>query len=301
MAIETVAIHHSEIINLKQNLNDRLGQHGTANDVFEEEGSRSLNESLVAHAPYLHEKLQVAAGAFEKGTGCIVLRGLGIESDAPELAQLTSIAVSTAFGEPTRTDKHLAQIAWPVRFDPHASTRKTFSQTMGEARFHTDSQYCDNPERFFGLFCINADLEGKGTNYLIPGAAIVERISQENHENLIALRQPYPFRVPTVFTETRDDATIELAWAPIISGENDEIIRYRLDTLTDGVQITQKLSNAQLAAAIAFENTMADIPPIEYHLQPGEALIVDNHRMLHARTPYDDPNRLLYRVRMRTE
>ena len=33
-----------------------------------------------------------------------------------------------------------------------------------------------------------------------------------------------------------------------------------------------------------------------FKLQPGDALCIDNLRMMHGREPYTDPDRLLYRV-----
>ncbi|HSW74734.1 MAG TPA: TauD/TfdA family dioxygenase [Candidatus Saccharimonadales bacterium] len=230
-----------------------------------------------------------------QGAGAVVLRGLAISSESPELAQLASITIGSAYGRPTKTDKQLSQIAWPVRFDPDAPIRSTFSQTKGEAQLHTDSQYFEHPEKFFGLFCIVADEQGKGTNTLVYAKDVVHAVAKESPESLEVLSKKYPFRVPTAFTEMATDSAVEITWAPIITMGT---VRYRYDTLCDGIAAVGGIDEAQLTALALFEQKLAEAPSQAYHLSPDEALLVNNHTMLHARTPFDNPERLLYRVRM---
>ena len=132
---------------------------------------------------------------------------------------------------------------------------------------------------------------------LIDGQQITAKLEQQRPGLGAALREEYPFRVPTVFTKSALPGDIEVAWAPVVTDDGN--IRYRKDTLEEALALPGiTISETQMVALNAFEDALSNATPMIHHLQKGEVLIVNNHRLLHARTQYDNPERLLYRVRM---
>lgn len=264
-------------------------------DILFARHGRQLADIIEAHSPDGYRKLREAHEELEGGKGYAIVPDTGINQLPPNQAELAAIAISCVFGEPTQTDRRKLKIAWPIRHDPTAKGIVTFSQTMGEAAFHTDTQYYEHPERYFGLFCMTADEQGKGTNRLVDGSRILAELTRQRPDMLPILQQDFPFRVPTVFTS--DGESVEITWAPILS--SDGSLRYRLDTLREAIGLPQvEIESEKIKAIEAFEECLGQIQPIEHHLRPGEALFANNHRLLHSRTPFENPNRLLYRVRM---
>lgn len=278
------------------NVDQLISEYETANQVYYQLGSTVLRQILQESSPATTEELLSIKNTLSD-TGVAVLNNTRANELKDESSQLLSITLSNMFGIPTKTDRKLEQIAWPIKFDPDAGVVRTFSQTLGEAAFHTDTQYFEKPEKYFGLFCIVADTQGKGTNELISGKAI-ETAYKETYgdEDFDVLKQEYPFKVPSVFTKSARDDDIEITWAPIFEDSN---IRYRKDTIDGALASDQiEISATQHEALERLEKIINEIKPYSYHLNPGDAIIVNNHKLLHARTAFTNPERLLYRVRM---
>jgi alpha-ketoglutarate-dependent taurine dioxygenase len=194
------------------------------------------------------------------------------------------------------------RIVWPVT--PQNGTPysfKTFSETDLEAQLHTDSQYRVKPEDVFLLGCMVADEVGKGTNMILRSQEVIETVRDKAGEEAIdLLRQPYPFRVPTVFTELRDDGDPEVIWAPIIV--DDERMRFRADTIDAALAVESVKISDEAARAFQELRDVITSHPVEYHhLNPGQILVVDNWRVLHGRTAFTNLHRLLHRIRVHKE
>jgi alpha-ketoglutarate-dependent taurine dioxygenase len=60
-----------------------------------------------------------------------------------------------------------------------------------------------------------------------------------------------------------------------------------------------RVSTAMIEALAWFDALVESaVPPIELALAAGQAIFVNNQRVLHARSDYRDPERHLLRVRM---
>lgn len=274
-----------------------VAEYGTANNAFSNLGRTGLELTIRNSSEPTHSELTSLKPALEN-PGVGVLHNTGVDQLDDESAQLISISIASIFGRPTKTDRKLEQIAWPIKYDPDTKVVRTFSQSLGEAAFHTDTQYFEHPEEYFGLFCIKADEIGKGTNELIAASEIAERYKTAYGESEFdVLKEKYPFKVPSVFTKTGKDSDVEVVWAPIFNGES--AIRYRKDTINGALKAAGvQISDAQHEALGRIESIIDEIEPSRYHLQPGDAILVNNLKLLHARTAFDNPERFLYRVRM---
>ena len=87
------------------------------------------------------------------------------------------------------------------------------------------------------------------------------------------------------------------AW-PVL-GERP-FVRFRYDCLMAGFALRDDLKSNERIWAIEHFRAAAEssVARVAHTLQPDEALIVDNHTMLHARSHFADPDRHLIRVRM---
>lgn len=276
--------------------------HGTANNAFATLGHEQIRDAFQASAPDAFAQISGLKANLEH-EGAAVLHETKVEQLDDEVAQMSSIAIATAFGIPTKTDQRDERIAWPIKFDASVTVTPTFSQSLGEAAYHTDTQYFENPEKYFGLFCIASDVPGKGTNQLVDGVEAVRLFTEQYGEEAAAvLSKEFPFRVPSVFTKGGQDSDVEVVWAPIFTPETKKI-RYRTDTILRalGEKTGISISDEQQQVLTQFDAMLGAMDTIDYHLQPSDSILVNNHRMLHARTSFDNPDRFLYRVRMADE
>ena len=260
-----------------------VDEHGTANTAYAELGRQGLEDLISETAPQTYELLRASAYELRRGIGAFVLHGTGVDRIEDQSAQLLSITISSVYGTPTKTDRRLEQVAWPVKYDPGATMTRTFSQSLGEAAFHTDTQYFMHPEEYFGLFCVVSDIPGRGTNRLLRVNDIVQYLfSRDESKILAALQNPYPFRVPSVFTKSGDDSDVEIIWAPILTNDN-QAIRYRKDTIDGALGVPGvSISDEQHDALQKMEETFAALSPLECHLQPSDwaSILLLNDRLI---------------------
>lgn len=191
------------------------------------------------------------------------------------------LAIALSYGEPSTRD---GPELWPIR---PISAAGTFSQTASEATLHTDAQYHDVPESRFLLFCVRAARCGGGLSRLLRLSDIATDLERELGQNDTALlrKSLWSWETPSVFGGDQD----ELASPhPVVQ---EEAIRWRYDNLVIEPPLRE--------TARRFHRYVENHPAVtSLPLGPGDVLYCDNRRVLHGRTQFDDPNRLLYRVRL---
>jgi alpha-ketoglutarate-dependent taurine dioxygenase len=172
----------------------------------------------------------------------------------------------------------------------------TFSESAGEAWYHTDSSYSPAPEEFFLLWCLRPAGCGGGQNLVVDGDTLAAELLAKEPGIVGALGQPLPFRVPDAFRMPSDPRYL---WAPVLDDEGNW--RYRNDTLVAGLSDTKVVAADQArAAGVALEAVQRALLRCHAHavfLERGDALVLSNRRALHARTAFADRSRHLLRVR----
>lgn len=278
-----------------------LTRYETANEIYRQLGRQTIKYIFATSSPEAYAALLETRAEVDT-VGVAILEETNVERLDDEMAQLTAITISSVFGAPTRTDQKDQRIAWPIHYDPDTNLTRTYSQSLGEAAFHTDTQYFEKPERYFGMFCIVADEEGKGTSELLDGRSVMKRYREEHGDVAYALLgEKYPFKVPSVFTRHARDEDLEVTWAPIYD-DGSKKIRYRMDTIAAALEIPGiNIKDSQREAIQKLDKLLETFDPMRHHLTPGQAILIDNHRMLHARTAFDNSDRFLYRIRMDDE
>lgn len=200
------------------------------------------------------------------------------QEDMDAMAELAN-----QFGKPSDRD---GGPLWPIT---QRANTGTFSETNAEAEFHTDSQYHLEPEPYFLLFCVSPAACGGGVNTLLHLSDIKAELNEVFDEpDYLRLQAPeWSWKTPQVFVK---------AGAPPLVDElpvfGQGRIRWRYNNLLPA-------DSKQDFISIKFRDYLANHPArTTLTLRAGDVLLCDNHRALHARTSFDDPNRKLYRTRL---
>lgn len=261
-----------------------------------EDGQKALALNVAAYWPALFEFAELVRKMVALEPGCVVLRDLGFDRYPQEVRDTLVLALTAAIGKPTdhNADK---RVLWPVhprQMGPEYRT--TFSERDGEAPPHTDSAFSRRPEKFGCLFMAHEAEDGGGQSVIVNGRRLIADLTstQDGRQCLAILRdREFPFWVPDAFF--KDERVVT---APVI-GERP-LIRFRYDSLMNGFELRPDLrTNERLWAVEHFRSVAEESEArITYLLRRGEALIFDNHDVLHARTDFADPARFVIRVRM---
>ncbi len=154
-------------------------------------------------------------------------------------------------------------------------------RSPGELTPHTD------PPPLIVLLCIKPARLG-GINRLVSAEAIREAILVENPELLSILQAGFEFFMPDEKTagagRVRDNMPI------FIDGPGGLSCVYYRPFIERAVEVTGvPLSKKSIAALDLFDRFTTDPAfQVQYMLRPGEMLILNNCRVLHARDEYED-------------
>lgn len=268
--------------------------------------SASLNEISLRRAilsiPCFQELQQQIKWLQRSGYCAILIEKLGLSHFSELERNQLLCALSLALGYPTPTDPREGRLLWDVKARPLPKGYfATFSEHSDRADLHTDTQYYPQPENFFLLYSIRAARCGGGKSILCNGREIQAQLletqaGQEAYDILTS--HPFPFRIPTTFTQSGKVDVVETTLAPIFSVE--PLIRFRLDTLEKGFQARPDLDTPEARAALkVFIHVLENrVNVLKHTLADDDLMICDNHTALHGRTVYLDQQRHLIRVRM---
>src|SRR6516165_6398370 len=253
---------------------------------------------LEEKCPNLAEWSDSISSRLNLGQAGVRIDHLGLSGATLDEKRYFLYAFACLIGRPTGTDAKSRKVLWDVKARKiEADYFPTFSEHDNEAEYHTDTQYYQNPERYFLLYSIRAARCGGGLNTFASGwkilAAMME--SEEGRDAVSILSTTaIPFRIPSVFATASEP---QYTWAPILS--NEPLIRFRLDTFADGEQAFPSLdwTPVRRAVGLLVQVTKSVATP-ETVLADDSLIVVNNHEMLHARTRFQDSERHLIRVRM---
>ncbi|MBL8719089.1 MAG: TauD/TfdA family dioxygenase [Myxococcales bacterium] len=147
---------------------------------------------------------------------------------------------------------------------------QTFASGHGPAPLHTDSQlYRGMPAHWQALFCVQAARQGGDTVLLDTRAVLAATQGTPLFDALFDVSRHLSF----VFGNLE---------GPTIARAGDTVVFTGTPRVEDDVG---------RALVPIYER----LPKTTLKLQPGEVLVVDNHRMLHGRTGFEGP-RMLERI-----
>ena len=210
--------------------------------------------------------------------GFVVVRGGPREENAVEtVANLVGEVSDSAYGKV---------------FDlTPRSQHKTLGNTFDPVPPHTDEAYRHTPPGINVLHCVRPAQTG-GASVLVDGF---------NLGNLLRDADPEGFHVlatqPQTFHRIVHSAGIDQRTrAPVfVVDEYGTIVGYRFHTRTAApldvpTHLVEKLyaANHKLSTLMMDERNHA-----HFRLEAGDAVLFDNHRVMHAREGFGDPNRML--------
>jgi alpha-ketoglutarate-dependent taurine dioxygenase len=238
----------------------------------------------------------------DHGKGYVVLRGFPV-SNRPEADICADFeALMSRLGTVTEHGAS-GQKIWRIAPRPELDHVPTFSEAAGEAPFHTDNSWVPEPERYFALLVIRpADVGGE--SLACPVAELLDDFAR-TREGAAAVRtlseNVFPFAMPVVF---RDNAERAASVTPVFPSRvilSRSAIRYRYDVLKTGFQVRPDLATPENVRALeVFNEFLTGVRQMypTIRLENGDLLIANNFTVLHARTDFADPKRLLLRARI---
>lgn len=191
------------------------------------------------------------------------------------------LALAHRAGRPSSRDGGKA--TWCVR--PNGATG-TYSMSMGPAELHTDSTYHDRPEPYVVLYVERPAAKG--------GESLVLRVDDMRSElnGLPAAEHTEALLREAIWRWQRPAALGggHTSGHPVL---DESGIRWRRDTL-----VTAGVDDAQCQAARRVASVAANSTAVRVlRLEQGDALLIDNRRVLHGRTGFIDSARRLQRIR----
>jgi len=151
---------------------------------------------------------------------------------------------------------------------------RSFASNRAATPLHSDSQlHRGVPPHAQLMFCARAAREG-GESLLLDTHALLHRIEARAPDLFRALFEVRR-RIPFVFGDV-EGPTVSLRGGGLVFTHSPQP------------------PNDPIGRRLARE--LAGVEPLSIRVSDGELLVVDNHRMLHGRRPFDDPARRFARL-----
>jgi alpha-ketoglutarate-dependent taurine dioxygenase len=158
--------------------------------------------------------------------------------------------------------------------------------TNAEQNFHNDNSYNLCPPDYVGLLCLHAAKAG-GISRVVSFETAHNRMSERHPELIGRLYRPYRFDRQR---EHAPDEELTIG-RPVFTLE-DGRLKSRLSRylIEEGYRLAgERIDKAGLAALDAFTAIIDDQALYkEFHFEPGQIQILDNRRLGHKRTEFQD-------------
>jgi hypothetical protein len=234
----------------------------------------ALTRGFSLGVPGWDEWVDVVARRFAED-GVVLVRGLSFDPENRLLiGVLASLGQVTGEGNP---NLRAVYDLLPIERPPDTPDFELF--------FHTGSYFRARPHELLALLCVRPGSAGGGGSRLAVVDAVLSTMRQQGNEAAIdlLLRTPVLFRRPIRKGRGYFEAPI---LAPIDGQVGRVQVRFERRRVLRGARGREGGYSAALLAAIAAFEAAAYTPGtfVEYALQANELLIIDNRRVLHART-----------------
>ena len=201
-------------------------------------------------------------------------------------------------GVPTLEDQieRLADIFGFVRqthygrvFDLIATPKqRILAQTAHAIRPHNDELFRDPIPGLFMMHCLRASECGGGASILVDGFNAAEELRSENQEQFELLcRIPIPHR--RFLVDEVDDVALSASWPTIELNRHGEIEAVHINERTMAPLDTEENLIEPVYRALRKMLELVYDPEacVTYRLESGQAALMDNHRVLHARAAFN--------------
>ncbi|RCS26014.1 hypothetical protein DUT90_09555 [Polaribacter sp. WD7] len=231
--------------------------------------------------------------------GYIIIKNFKVDTSNLEDCRTKFLAISKQIGTPIPHDAN-GTIIWDIKSNATSkSLIKTYSEHSHEAELHTDSQYSEYPEDYFGLLTLKKANCGGGISYVLTLNDILSelRTLPNGKEIETILRETnFPFIVPNVFKKSKNK-NHEFNFGPIL---RDKEIRFRVDTFEKALDYDSTLcTEEQLLAYRALKKIILETNKTKkFYLEDRDLIFLNNKTLLHGRSMFTDEQRHLLRIRL---
>jgi TfdA family taurine catabolism dioxygenase TauD len=209
------------------------------------------------------------------------------------------VGLSSFWGNPSLGNYHQPDAAFAYR---HIKARPieadeplSLLNSTRDGFPHTDSAFKPEPEPLFALFTVRAASDG-GDSLVWDAGAVVKWIeSRRDGRDAVEIMRDRPF--PFVGSVLDPGKVIH---ATILLDESGERIRYKRDAIEDAAKALGRGVSADERLVMDLIDAATECPDltVRFSLGDGDAVVLDNQRTLHSRTPYRDENRHLLKTTM---
>ncbi len=161
-----------------------------------------------------------------------------------------------------------------------------YHQTKEGGSFHTDSPQWNKVPDFVGLCCVNPAKKG-GESKFVSAYSIHNEILKEHKHFLKILYDQFHFDKRGEYRSDESPTVFE----PIFTYDNNHLkLRYLRDYINDGHKIqNMPLSKEQNGALDCLDKIIHDENlAVSYELKQGDMIFLNNGRVLHGRTAFED-------------
>jgi alpha-ketoglutarate-dependent taurine dioxygenase/DUF971 family protein len=166
--------------------------------------------------------------------------------------------------------------------------QRILAQTAHAIRPHTDEQFRDPVPGLFMMHCLRASECGGGASILVDGFNLATSLRLQNREQFDLLtRVPIPHR--RFLVDDVDDVALAAAWPAIELDHHGDVVAVHINERTMAPLDSEEdlIEPVYRALKILLNRVYAPEACITHRLESGQALVLDNHRVMHARTAFN--------------
>lgn len=206
--------------------------------------------------------------------------GFAIINDVPvEEDQIEQLAAVFGFIRQTHYGRIFDLISTPQQ--------RILAQTAHAIRPHNDELFRDPIPGLFMMHCLRASDCGGGASILVDGFKAAANLRARNRELFDLLcRVPIPHR--RFLVDDVDDVALSAKWRVIELDQHGDMVAVHINERTMApLDIEQNLTEpVYRALQEMLALVYAPEACVKYRLESGQAAILDNHRVLHARAAF---------------
>jgi hypothetical protein len=247
--------------------------------------------------PALREVMAPVAEALDSGCGFAVLERVPLERYTPDEARLIFWLLGQLIGPPFGQNAG-GSVLFDVRDEGQdVSKGARYAVTNLELTFHTDNARSLVVPDYVGLLCLHPAKAG-GISQLVNVYTVHNELRDRYPDVLETLYRPFCFDRRGLSTEQ------EVSEFPIFEWDGRELLcRFiRLYIEVGHQKAGRPLGSEQVRALDVLEETLQrrDLR-VEFRMERGQVLLMNNHWVLHNRTAFEDfpePERKRHFVRL---
>lgn len=244
-----------------------------------------------------------AADRAAGGSSCCVVTGMRFHelpySPERDVRGAFVVGLSSFWGNPSLGNYHQPTASFAYR---HIKARpiapgepESLLNSTRDGFPHTDSAFKPKPEPLFALFTVRAAREG-GDSLVWDVRALLGWIAaQPEGKTALAVMRERAF--PFVGSILEPEHVIHM---PVLLDRGGERMRYKRDAIEDAAKALGRGVSPDERLVMDMIDAAAECPDLTVHfpLGDGDAVILDNQRTLHSRTPFSDESRHLLKTTM---